>query len=125
MKKGNVIATGVKAGAVKGSAVKGGAGKAAPLKSGAEKVLPSGSKVGIKAETSAKKGAGAKGKADAKLDPEKLKFLSVRQVALRWGSSQGTVRRLIEEGKLNGIRLRHACRLSIESVVKYEASTHF
>ncbi len=53
------------------------------------------------------------------------KFLSVAQVAKRWGVSDSTVRRLIEEGRLNGIRLRHARRLSAVSVEEYEKSATF
>ncbi len=103
MKKGNVIATGGKGGTVKESG----------REKRTERVLSAGLKGGLK------------GKADAKVNLAEQKFLSVAQVALRWGSSETTVRRLIEEGKLNGIRLRHACRLSLVSVVKYEQCAHF
>ena len=102
MKTGNVIATKGRDGTSKGAAM----GK------GTEKAVTS------PPETAAKgKGAGANIAAQ--------KFLSVRQVAERWGSSESTVRRLIEEGKLNGIRLRHACRLSIVSVDEYEKNAKF
>lgn len=103
MKKGNVIETGVKGGAVKGSSTQRRVANVAPP------VLK----------------AAAREKADANVDPAEQKYLTVRQVALRWGSSGSTVRRLIEEGKLNGIRLRHACRLSLTSVDAYEESAHF
>lgn len=109
MKKGNVIATGVKGRSDKDS----GRGRRA------EKVLPSALKTGAKEKSA------TKGKPDGKVNLGEQKFLSVAQVAERWGTSETTVRRLMEEGKLNGIRLRYACRLSIESVDKHEESTHF
>ncbi|MBI5636516.1 MAG: helix-turn-helix domain-containing protein [Nitrospinae bacterium] len=103
MKTGNVIATGVRKGAVKESA------------RGRE---------GEKALSSAPEAA-EKGMAAAPADTPAPKFLTVLQVARRWGVSESTVRRLIEEGALTGIQLRHARRLSLASVVAHEARARF
>ncbi len=103
MKTGNVIAAGAKGGVVKEP----GRGRRE------EKAMPS------TPETA------AKGRGSAAADLAAQKFLSVRQVAKRWGASESTVRRLIEEGELNGIRLRHACKLSIDSVKAYEKRAEF
>lgn len=100
MKTGNVIATGVRKGAVKESA-RGTEG---------EKALPS---VPEAAER------------ERAADTPSQKFLTVFQVARRWGVSESTVRRLIEEGALTGIQLRHARRLSLASVVAHEMRAKF
>lgn len=109
MKTGNVIATGVRKGAVKESA-RGTEG---------EKALPSAPAAAEREK------AAAKGKADVPADLASQKFLSVLQVANRWGVSESTVRRLIEEGALTGIQLRHARRLSLASVVAHEMRAKF
>lgn len=103
MKTGNVIATGVRKRAVKESA-RGAEG---------EKTLPSAPE------------AAEKGRAAAPADTPPQKFLTVLQVANRWGVSESTVRRLIEEGALTGIQLRHARRLSLASVVEHEMRAKF
>lgn len=90
MKRGNVLATGVR-------------------KRGAEEV------------------AIAKGRAGATapVDIAAQKFLSVGKVARRWGVSGNTIRRLIEEGELKGMRVRRTSMLSLVSVEAYERRAEF
>ena len=101
MKRGNVLATCAPKRAAKETAQKGGAGQASPS-----------------ALTSAPKTAEVS-------NITSQKFLSVRQVAKRWGVSGQTVRRLIEEGELNGMRVRHATMLLFTSVEAYEKRAEF
>ncbi len=103
MKSGNVIETGIEGKPVKESS----------WKRGAKKRLSS-------ADKATEKGGG-----DASFDIADQKYLSVTQVAKRWGVSESTVRRLIDEGELGGIRLRYACKISAASVEEYEKRAAF
>lgn len=93
MKRGNVLATGVR--------------------KRADKALPSAPDDAIKRKTADDAGIAAQ------------KFLSVGLVAKRWGVSGNTIRRLIEEGELNGMKVRHASMLSLASVEAYEERAQF
>jgi len=53
------------------------------------------------------------------------KFTSVQVVAKRWNVSENTVRRLIDEGKLKGIKVRRSYKIKYESVLEYETRFSF
>lgn len=94
----------MKTGNVLATGVRKNAVKKTARKGGAEKALPSApDAAGIAAQ----------------------KFLSVGLVAKRWGVSGNTIRRLIEEGELNGMKVRHASMLSLASVEAYEKRAEF
>ncbi len=50
----------------------------------------------------------------------KITFLSVREVAERWRVSSMTVRRLIENGQLNSVRVGHCVRIPEPECERYE-----
>jgi len=53
------------------------------------------------------------------------RFLSVQSVATRWNVSDSTVRRLIDEGELKGIKIRRTFKILAESVCEYESRSSF
>jgi len=53
------------------------------------------------------------------------KFLSVQSVASRWNVSDSTVRRLIDEGELKGIKVRRTFKILMESISDYESRSSF
>lgn len=53
------------------------------------------------------------------------KFISVQALARRWNVSDATIRRLIEEGDLRGVRIRKNRKIAVESVAEYEARSAF
>jgi len=53
------------------------------------------------------------------------KFTSVQVVAKRWNVSENTVRRLIDEGKLTGIKVRRSYKIKYDSVLEYETKFSF
>ncbi len=52
-------------------------------------------------------------------------FMSVQAVAKRWNVSEATVRRLIDEGELSGIKVRKSYKIKLESVNDYESRSSF
>jgi len=67
---------------------------------------------------------GPETKTDGALVPAK-KLVPISVLARRWSVSDTTIKRLIEEGELKGIRIRRAYRVFMESVVEYEARSRF
>ncbi|MEE8483240.1 MAG: excisionase family DNA-binding protein [Nitrospinota bacterium] len=63
------------------------------------------------------------GKKDV-LQAEK-KFLSIQALAKRWNVSASTVRRIIDEGRLKGIRVRKSFKIDLDSVLDYESTSSF
>jgi len=53
------------------------------------------------------------------------RFISVQQAARRWNVSENTIRRLILENKLSGIKVRRSYGISYESVLEYEKEFNF
>jgi excisionase family DNA binding protein len=53
------------------------------------------------------------------------KFISVQRLAIRWGVSDSTIRRCIEEGDLKGIKIRRTFKIALESVAEYEKRQEF
>ncbi len=53
------------------------------------------------------------------------KYLTTSQVAKRWGVSAVTVIRLIEQGDLNGLKIRGSYRISRGSIREYESRVAF
>jgi len=57
--------------------------------------------------------------------PAGRKFTSVQAVARRWNVSESTVRRLIDEGELSGVRIRKSYKIKLDSVLDYESRSTF
>lgn len=55
----------------------------------------------------------------------KVKYYTTSQLALRWGVSAVTVIRLIEQGDLNGLKIRGSYRISKCSINNYETKVAF
>lgn len=55
----------------------------------------------------------------------KRKYLSIQTLARRWNVSDSTVRRLIEEGELKGIKIRRTCKILTDSVQEFESRSSF
>jgi len=53
------------------------------------------------------------------------KFMTIQILARRWGVSDNTVKRLIEEGELKGIKVRGSYKILIDSAVDYETRFSF
>ncbi len=53
------------------------------------------------------------------------KYYTTSQLMSRWGVSAPTVIRLIEEGQLQGLKIRGVYRVSWESVESYERKVAF
>lgn len=53
------------------------------------------------------------------------KFYTTSQLAKRWGVSSMTVMRLIEQGDLNGLKIRGSYRIRLTSVKEYEEKVAF
>ncbi|VAX25300.1 hypothetical protein MNBD_NITROSPINAE04-425 [hydrothermal vent metagenome] len=53
------------------------------------------------------------------------KYYTTSQLALRWGVSAVTVIRLIEQGDLNGLKIRGSYRISKCSIKNYETKVAF
>ncbi len=47
-------------------------------------------------------------------------FLTIPEVAARWGVSQPTIRRMVEDGTLACLRARRTVRVSASSVMAFE-----
>ncbi len=56
---------------------------------------------------------------------EPRKFITIQTLAARWHVSDTTVKRLIDEGKLTGIRIRRSYKINIESANEYEKENKF
>ena len=56
---------------------------------------------------------------------EKRKYLTTSQLMARWGVSASTIIRLIEEGRLRGLKIRGVYRVAIDSVESYERKVAF
>lgn len=54
-----------------------------------------------------------------------VKYYTTSQLALRWGVSAVTVIRLIEQGDLNGLKIRGSYRISKCSIKNYETKVAF
>ncbi len=63
------------------------------------------------------------GECDATLAPGK--FVTIQALARRWSVSDNTVKRLIEEGELKGIKVRKSYKIFLGSVVEYETRSSF
>jgi len=63
------------------------------------------------------KGPGRRGMAE--------KYLTTSQLARRWGVSAVTIIRLIEQGDLNGLKIRGCYRISKSSIEEYESRVAF
>lgn len=55
----------------------------------------------------------------------KRKYLSIQTLAMRWNVSDSTIRRLIEEGELKGIKIRRTCKIFADSVQEFESRSSF
>ena len=53
------------------------------------------------------------------------KFISIQLLARRWNVSDSTVKRLIDEGELTGIKVRRAYKIRLDSVLDYETRSSF
>ena len=53
------------------------------------------------------------------------KFISIQLLARRWNVSDSTVKRLIDEGELTGIKVRRAYKIRLDSVLDYESRSSF
>ncbi|GMT42195.1 MAG: hypothetical protein IEMM0002_0606 [bacterium] len=53
------------------------------------------------------------------------KFLSIQVLARRWNVSDSTVRRLIDEGQLKGIKIRRTYKILMDSVADFESRSQF
>ncbi|MBI5178381.1 MAG: helix-turn-helix domain-containing protein [Nitrospinae bacterium] len=53
------------------------------------------------------------------------KLLSIAALSRRWSVSDTTIKRLIEEGELKGMKIRRSYRVFMESVVEYESRSRF
>jgi len=53
------------------------------------------------------------------------RFITIQALAIRWGVSDSTVKRLIDEGKLTGIKIRRTYKIKKESVDEYEKENSF
>lgn len=53
------------------------------------------------------------------------RYISVQNLARRWNVSDSTVRRLIEEGELQGIKIRRTFKILLDSVSEYESRSSF
>jgi len=53
------------------------------------------------------------------------RYISVQNLAKRWNVSDSTVRRLIEEGELQGIKIRRTFKILLDSVNEYESRSSF
>jgi len=59
------------------------------------------------------------------MDAPARKYVSIQTLARRWNVSESTVRRLIDEGELSGIKIRRSCKILMDSVLDYESRTAF
>lgn len=57
--------------------------------------------------------------------PHGRKFVSIQALARRWNVSDSTVKRLIDEGELTGIKVRRAYKIRLDSVLDYESRSSF
>ena len=53
------------------------------------------------------------------------RYISVQNLARRWNVSDSTVRRLIEEGELKGIKIRRTFKILLDSITEYESRSSF
>lgn len=53
---------------------------------------------------------------------KQAKYVPTRVVADRWGVSQSTVRRLVDRGKLRGIRVEGRYQIDEASITEYEGN---
>ncbi len=53
------------------------------------------------------------------------KFVSIQTLARRWNVSDSTVKRLIDEGELTGIKVRRSYKIRLDSVLDYESRSSF
>ena len=53
------------------------------------------------------------------------KFITIQTLAARWHVSASTVKRLIDEGKLTGIKIRRTYKIDITSADTYEKENKF
>ena len=53
------------------------------------------------------------------------KFVSIQTLARRWNVSDSTVKRLIDEGELTGIKVRRSYKIRLDSVMEYESRSSF
>ena len=56
---------------------------------------------------------------------KKVRYYTTSQLALRWGVSAVTVIRLIEQGDLNGLKIRGSYRICKSSIKNYETKVAF
>ena len=66
-------------------------------------------------------------KTDVKSETAPLgrKFVSIQTLARRWNVSDSTVKRLIDEGELTGIKVRRSHKIRLDSVLEYESRSSF
>ncbi len=57
--------------------------------------------------------------------PHGRKFVSIQALARRWNVSDSTVKRLIDEGELTGIKVRRSYKIRLDSVLDYESRSSF
>lgn len=53
------------------------------------------------------------------------KYTTVQTVARRWNVSESTVRRLIDEGELKGLKIRSSYKILLDSVIDFESRSSF
>lgn len=53
------------------------------------------------------------------------KYISIQTLARRWNVSDSTIRRLIEEGELKGMKIRRTCKILADSVQEFESRSSF
>lgn len=53
------------------------------------------------------------------------KYLTIQSLAKRWGVSESTVKRMIDEGQLKGLRIRKSYKITLDSVLEYESRSAF
>ncbi len=54
---------------------------------------------------------------------EPRKFLGVTQLAIRWGVSNATIHRMIDEGSIKGMKVRSSYKISIEAIKRFEQAS--
>jgi len=62
---------------------------------------------------------------DKETAPLGRKFVSIQTLARRWNVSDSTVKRLIDEGELTGIKVRRSYKIRMDSVLEYESRSSF